>query len=121
MKLIVAGSRSIKNYEYISKCIDKTIKECSSLGIEIDTIVSSNSQGIDKLAEKYAKDKGLDLVIFPVNWDRYGKSAGYKRNMKMVEYADSLLAIWDGISAGTKHMIDIAKNHKLKVWINEYK
>ena len=27
----------------------------------------------------------------------------------MAEYADALIAIWNGISRGTKHMIDIMK------------
>ena len=39
--------------------------------------------------------------------DVHGKKAGYLRNVDMAEYADALVAFWDGKSKGTGHMIDI--------------
>ena len=46
--------------------------------------------------------------------------AGYLRNKQMAEYADALIAFWDGESKGTKHMIDLAKKNGLKVRIVNY-
>lgn len=65
------------------------------------------------MGERYAKENGIDLAIFPAEWDKYGKRAGYLRNEQMADHADSLIAFWDGKSKGTKHMIDIAKRKKL--------
>lgn len=82
--------------------------------IEIE-IVSGTANGADKLGEKYANEKGYLLKKFPADWDKYGKSAGFKRNVEMSNYADALIAFWDGKSKGTKHMIDLAKRYELKV------
>lgn len=51
----------------------------------------------------------------PADWNKYGKSAGYKRNEQMAIYADACLAFWDGKSKGTKHMIGLAKRHNLRL------
>ena len=65
--------------------------------------------------KKYANERGYPIKQFPADWNKYGKSAGYKRNEEMAKYADALIAFWDGKSKGTKHMIDLAKRYGLKV------
>lgn len=52
---------------------------------------------------------------FPAQWDRDGKSAGYKRNVVMAILSDALIALRDGKSRGTKHMIEEAKRRGLRV------
>lgn len=65
----------------------------------------------------WARRNNVPVEKYPANWDKYGKSAGYIRNEEMAKVADSLLAIWDGKSRGTKHMIDIATKKGLTVFI----
>jgi hypothetical protein len=72
------------------------------------------------LGEKYAKEEGFDLEIYPAQWDKYGKSAGFRRNEQMAKIADALIAFWDGKSHGTKHMIDIMNEKNLQVKVVEY-
>ncbi len=60
--------------------------------------------------------KAVPIKKFPANWTAYGMSAGYKRNQQMAENADALIALWDGESKGTKHMIDIATQKGL--WVH---
>lgn len=114
MKVIIAGSRDVEEKDAI-KYIDAAIAESGWL-YEINEIVHGNARGIDKAAGKYFKDK-LPIKVFPADWDKYGKSAGYIRNKQMAEYADALIAIWNQKSRGTKNMIDIAKDLKLKIFI----
>jgi hypothetical protein len=57
----------------------------------------------------------------PANWDEFGKSAGYIRNAEMAKYADACVIFWDGISKGTKHMINLANKEGLKLKIIKYK
>jgi len=83
-------------------------------------IVSGGARGADALGERYAKDRGYSLRVFPAEWDRYGKRAGYLRNAEMAKYANALLAFWDGESRGTRHMIQIARESGLKVGIKYY-
>ena len=69
-------------------------------------LVSGHANGVDKIGEKWARLNGIDVISFPANWYTLGRSAGVKRNIEMGNYADSLIAIWDGKSRGTNHMID---------------
>ena len=110
MKVIIAGGRTFNDYDLLCQNCYKAF----SLQTEIE-IVSGTANGADKLGEKYANEKGYQIKKFPADWDKYGKSAGYKRNEEMAKYADSLIAFWDGKSKGTKHMIDLAKRYSLKV------
>ena len=66
--------------------------------------------------------KSMDIrsSTSPADWDLDGKSAGFKRNVKMAEYADALVAFWDGESKGTKHMIETAKEKGLDIRIKHY-
>lgn len=117
MKLIIAGSRSIISY----KLLKYSFKN-SRFSLDYDDrIVSGTAKGPDTLGEKLAKNYGLDIKRFPANWDKHGKSAGFIRNKKkMAEYSDGLLALWDGLSNGTEHMIETAEDNYLKTHVFEY-
>lgn len=106
-RIIIAGSRNFNNYDYLKKICDFIIDE------EDVVIISGTARGADKLGERYAKEKGFELRLFPAKWDEYGKRAGYFRNVEMAKNADMLIAFWDGESKGTKHMIDIAEKEGL--------
>lgn len=109
MRVIIAGSRSFSDYDFLREVCDKYLKE-----LDCVEIVSGRANGADTLGERYAKEKGFQIKQFPANWD-LGKKAGYLRNKEMAEYADGLIAFHDGISKGTKHMIDLAKERNLKI------
>lgn len=110
MKVIIAGSRSFSDYSFLCLKCDKALS--SQTEIEI---VSGTANGADKLGEKYAEGKKYPIKRFPADWDKYGKSAGYKRNEEMAKYSDALICFWDGTSKGSKSMIDLAKKYELKV------
>ena len=112
MKTIVAGGRDFRDYALLIKELNKLEK--------IKEIVSGTARGADKLGERYAINNNIPVKQFPANWDKHGKSAGYKRNEKMAKYAKRLVAFWDGKSRGTKHMIDIARKQGLKVIVVRY-
>jgi len=79
--------------------------------------VSGTARGADQLGERYAKERGYFIQRFPADWNAYGKAAGYIRNRKMAEYADALIAFWDGKSRGTLNMISLAKECGLQIRI----
>lgn len=66
--------------------------------------------GADLLGKKWAILNGVPIKNFPADWDKYGKAAGPIRNAQMAEYADYLIAFWDGKSRGTKNMIETMIN-----------
>lgn len=116
MKVIIAGCRTFSDYELLKEKCDLLIKDETDI-----EIVSGTANGADKLGEKYAKEKGYGIKQFPAEWDKWGKSAGYRRNAEMADYGDMLIAFWDGESRGTKHMIDLANKKLLKVEVVKYK
>ena len=107
-RLIIAGSRTITNIDIVSMHMGNYIA-----GYGKFTLISGTAPGVDSLAEDVARIRGIAIERYPANWDRDGKAAGYIRNVQMAETATALLAIWDGKSKGTKHMIDIAIEHRL--------
>lgn len=115
MKVIIAGGRNFRDYDKLRESCDNILVNQKEI-----EIVSGTAAGADTLGERYAQEKGYEVKKFPAQWDLYGKSAGYKRNQQMAEYADGLIAFWDGKSKGTKHMIDIANKMGLKVRVVRY-
>lgn len=99
MKVIVAGSRDIVDRGAVGRAI-------LSCPFEITEIVSGTARGVDSIAENIAATKGYPTKLFPADWDKYGKPAGAIRNKEMADYADALIAVWDGQSRGTKNMIE---------------
>jgi len=116
MRVIVAGSRDNVSQADIDHAI-----EASGWVKEITVVVSGAARGADRMGENWAKRNGVAIDSRPANWDKHGKSAGYKRNQEMADNADALIAVWDGVSRGTKHMIDIAKDKKLRTFIYNLK
>ena len=114
MKVIIAGSRSITNYTTVLTAIDRAV----SSGLVITEVVSGCARGVDRLGEQWATSIGLPVKRFQVEWLRFGKSAGMIRNARMAEYADALIAVWDGKSRGTQNMIDTARETKLIVHVH---
>ena len=110
MKTIIAGSRSITDYQYFLKIM-------SAAPWNPTMVLSGMAKGVDTMGEQWARENNIPLEFYPADWDKYGKRAGYLRNEEMAKYADALIAIWDGESKGTKHMIDIAKKKGLKIWV----
>ena len=110
MRTIIAGSRNINNYTTVRCAIENS-------GFTPTVVISGGARGVDKFGEMYAKSRGIKLEIYPANWNKFGKSAGYKRNYQMAQLSDALIAIWNGKSKGTAHMINLAKSKNLKVHV----
>ncbi len=104
MKLLVAGSRGITDFD-LSPYIPK----------EVDTVISGGAGGIDSLAEKYADMHRISKYIIRPRYDLYGRAAPLRRNEQMVDMADAVLIIWDGKSKGTAYTLKYAKKMEKQV------
>jgi hypothetical protein len=108
MKAAVIGSRSFDDYQFMKDSLSK---------IEITKIVSGGASGADTLAEQYAKENNISIIIFLPNWKAFGKAAGFVRNLRIITEADIIIAFWDGSSKGTKNSIDTANKLNKEVII----
>lgn len=115
MKVIIAGGRGFNNKQLLFEKCDNILKNK-----DVVEIVSGVAKGADYLGELYGEARGYYVKRFKANWDRYGKSAGFLRNKEMAEYADALIAFWDGQSKGTAHMIELAKKQGLLIRVIRY-
>ena len=115
-RIVIAGCRDYTNYIQAKQYIERAI---SNIKNEFELIfVSGGADGADALGERYAKEIGYKLEVYPAQWKRYGKKAGPLRNKQMAEISDYVICFWDGQSRGTKSMIDEAKslNRPIKVY-----
>ena len=115
-RVIIAGGRDFKDYDLLKTKLNKILSNISTPIV----IVSGKARGADSLGEKYENEMGYEVAEFPANWDKYGKRAGYIRNEEMAKYAEACVCFWDGKSKGTKHMIDLADKHNLKLRVIRY-
>lgn len=127
--MIIAGGRNFNDYTLLrEKCLE-IFRQLKSEGYnakrENITIVSGKARGADTLGERFQKEFMLGIKEFPADWS-IGRQAGYIRNNSMAEYAKQddelgiLIAFWDNQSKGTKHMIDLANKHGLRVFVVSY-
>lgn len=110
MRTIIAGSRTL----LYSDLLDAL---AANPDLRISTVVSGGATGIDLAGEQWARRHTTPYEIYPANWKKYGNGAGFIRNERMTEVADALLAVWDGRSRGTKHMIEIMKKLNKPVYV----
>ena len=105
--VLIAGSRDFEDYrtakKYIDFCLNNIRKQYKII------IISGGAKGADKLGERYAHENRMKCIYYYPDWERYGKSAGPRRNSEMVKKADYVICFWDGKSKGTFSMIQEAK------------
>lgn len=113
MKLLVSGSRTIDDLDFVFDCLDEIRKE-----YKYNTIIEGGANGVDSLAGLYARTRNLGHITKYAEWKKHGKGAGLIRNKEMVDLCDKGIAIWDGYSKGTKHTINLLKkqNKLLRVF-----
>ena len=104
MRVAVVGSRGL------------TVERLEDyLPMDTTEIVSGGARGVDACAREYALRHGLKLTEYLPEYNRYGRAAPLKRNIAIIENADLVLAFWDGISRGTKYVIDNCKQRNIPV------
>lgn len=109
-KVLVCGSRYYSDYSKVLGYVRK-LKDA--------VIISGGAKGADTLAVKAARECGLPFREYPAQWERYGRSAGPKRNAQMLEVERPHLVVafhWDiGSSRGTKDMVEKARRSGVPV------
>lgn len=109
MKVIIAGSRLITDYDLVCA-------EIAKFPHPITEVVSGTAKGVDSLGELWAFENNIPVRRFPANWGLYGKRAGYMRNVQMAEYvapSGGCIIVRYSNSSGSQMMGEIATEHRL--------
>lgn len=109
MRVIIAGSREIRDAALVDQAIAKS-------GFNITEVVEGGACGVDTLAFDWAHRQGIPVKVFVPDW-KIGRQAGFLRNVKMADYADAVIAIWNGRSRGTEHMINVAYKRQMPLYV----
>ncbi len=114
MKLGVVGSRDWKDFDFMKRTIDETVKEFPS----IDTLISGGAKGVDQVAADYGRQIGLKVLEYLPDFS-HGYSPGeyHKRNERIAKDSDLVLAFQVGQSRGTQSTINFCRKYKTEVRI----
>jgi hypothetical protein len=118
VKLAVVGTREFHDYTYVEEKINE-------LGLDITLIVSGGANGVDTLAETYARNYGIPYLVFPVGrnknakygWNTHGKGAGVIRNQKIVDACHEVIAFPSVDGTGTQDTLKRAEKAKKKTHV----
>lgn len=127
MKIIIAGSRDITNYEVVRQAViasgywrefKREIEVVCGMAVHWKWKDDPLAGGVDRWGYDFAKKNGLTIHPFPADWQRHGRGAGSIRNAEMGKFAKAhegrLLAVWNGVSTGTMDMVRWAKKNSLE-------
>ncbi|PLS04039.1 SLOG family protein [Neobacillus cucumis] len=115
-RVIVTGSKNFDDYTLLKQKLDNYLKDKESDVV----IVSSEAEGVETLAEKYAVERFYDICCFPIHWAKYGKKAALIRNDLMYKFADACLILWDGVSKDTGYTVGAAKKYGVEYKVIRY-
>lgn len=122
MRTIIAGSRTLCSRAPTLQAI----KEAQAAGIEITEVVCGMAPGPDSYGKEWAdnQDPPIPVTPMPADWITFGvHKAGKYRNIEMAVYAQTgpgggaLILVHDGESSGSAHMLKVAKNFGLKIFV----
>lgn len=120
IRLAIVGSRSITD----EALVERIFNVFKFMFGEPKEIISGGAKGPDSFGENWAKKNNIPIKVFKAEWEKYGKSAGFRRNEDIIANCDVCLAIWDGKSHGTMNDFDWCKKYNKEVLVfkmNEYK
>lgn len=100
---------NFEQVELLEKTLDKELAQ------EDFILIHGAARGADSLAAEWAARNKVQTLAFPAKWNKYGRAAGYYRNLQMLEEGepDKVIAFPGG--QGTQMMIALAKRVKVEV------
>ena len=110
MKVLVCGGRDYKDTAKLFLVLDKLHEETP-----ISLVIQGKANGADSLAKQWAELREIDCDSYPAKWSEHGKFAGPTRNIEMLQKGKPDLVVAFPGGNGTRHMVNISKNAKVKV------
>lgn len=116
MKVAIVGSREYNNYSEFKAYIDTFRKH-----IDFDMIISGGADGTDSMAYEYARREGITFVCHPPKSEDGYPAKFFRRNVRVINQAECVIAFPKGKSSGTRHALSIAKRYNIPSYVIEIK
>ena len=110
MRLAIVGSRNFHDYQSFKTAVLKVLN-----GIKPEVIISGGCRGTDKMAEVFAKENSIEVLIFPADCEQFGKGGFLLRNTEIVNACTHMIAFPSRTGRGTQDSIRKAKDKILKI------
>jgi hypothetical protein len=98
MKLIIAGAQTFIDYQHLCQVLAPDRHR-------ITQVLTGGARGADGLGKRWAWSTQVPWKGFKADWERFGKTAGVRRNHQMAQAGDVLAVFGDGQAPGTAHLI----------------
>lgn len=112
----VAGPRDYTNKKFVDEMLEEILSDILAKEVLPIHIVEGGAYGVDSLAKLYALQNELPYTEVKADWDKYGRSAGPRRNQKMAEMSDYCIVFFKG-SRGSASMIAEALKQNVPVYV----
>jgi hypothetical protein len=120
MRVIIAGSRTIRDLRHVDEAMRQS-------GLAPTVVLSGHQHardvdtgalhGADYFGEQWAEARGIPVELYPAAWSEEGLLAGPRRNQRMVDRADAFVAVWNGKSKGTLDIVRRARARGLRLFV----
>lgn len=121
MRILICGGRDYGEGEERkherAQFVEAFIKLVEKHGDNLVIINGGCPTGADKLARGLALDSELDCETYPARWKKAGKSAGPRRNQRMIDQAHPQAAVAFPGGDGTADMVRRLRTTGIPVWI----
>lgn len=110
-RVLVCGSRSIKNYALVANAIDDA-------PFDVDRVIHGDAEGVDTSADVYCTLNSIPARGVSPDYEKFSDNKKYAplaRNKKIFKQADAVIAIIEGRSRGTEHVIGLAKSDGMDI------
>lgn len=115
MRVLVTGSRDPQ------VASDEKIEQAMLLAVghvdEQHSLIVGDASGVDAKATAIAYKLGWDVTVVRAEWDKYGRSAGPRRNQKMVNMRPDVCVAFPGTGCGTRDCMKRAQQARVPLYV----
>jgi hypothetical protein len=111
MRVIVCGGRDFRSPAQVWRALDHIDAE-----VGITALMQGGAKGVDTFAKEWAATRpAIERFVCEADWATYGRSAGPRRNARMLEWKPDMVIAFPG-GHGTRNMVNQAKAADVWVW-----
>jgi predicted Rossmann fold nucleotide-binding protein DprA/Smf involved in DNA uptake len=116
--LAVSGARIFTDYKQFETQMSQYL-DLEHAGLFPSKMVSGGAYGTDTMAKKFAEARNISFTELKPEWKKHGRRAAILRNKDIVDAATHVIAFPMGVSSGTRHAIQYAKDKNKPIQIYE--